>query len=81
MSWNKNTSVTTKHNHPVCFGKREAGCPRCAELNAGAVPRRGWGHAKKQAEAAQCAAIKAWFSSAECAAQTARGVVCTKFEW
>jgi hypothetical protein len=31
---------TTKHTHPVVFGRREADCPRCDELNAGAEPIR-----------------------------------------
>jgi hypothetical protein len=30
--------MTTKHTHPMVFGKREAGCPRCAELASGAAP-------------------------------------------
>jgi len=25
-----NTNETTTHNHQVIFGRREAGCPRCA---------------------------------------------------
>lgn len=32
------TTITTKHTHPVIFGRRVAGCPRCAELDAGAPP-------------------------------------------
>ena len=30
--------MTAKHTHQVVFGRREAGCPRCAELAAGAAP-------------------------------------------
>jgi len=33
-------SATTRHTHAVVFGRREAGCPRCAELSAGAPVRR-----------------------------------------
>lgn len=32
--------MNTKHNHTLIFGRREAGCPRCAELNEGAAPIR-----------------------------------------
>ncbi len=39
--------MTTKHNHQMSFGRREAGCPRCAELNAGA-PTIKWGSSKAQ---------------------------------
>lgn len=28
--------MATKHTHQVVFGRRVAGCPRCAELDAGA---------------------------------------------
>lgn len=39
--------MTTKHTHPMVFGRREQGCPRCAELNAGApVIQRMWSRAK-----------------------------------
>jgi hypothetical protein len=36
--------MTTKHTHQVVFGRRVDGCPRCAELAAGAEPVRwrGW---------------------------------------
>jgi hypothetical protein len=49
----------TQHSHPVVFGRREAGCPRCGELSSGAPARRGWGHQKRQFEAAAVAAIRA----------------------
>lgn len=32
--------MATKHTHPMVFGRLEAGCPRCAELAAGAPPIR-----------------------------------------
>lgn len=56
------TNTKTKHNHEVIFGRRVDGCPRCAELAAGAPARRGWGWAKKQAEAQQLRAIEAHFA-------------------
>jgi hypothetical protein len=30
--------MATKHSHGPNFGRREAGCPRCEELAAGAPP-------------------------------------------
>jgi len=38
--------VTTKHTHRVAWGHRVEGCPRCAELDAGAAPVPGWGDAR-----------------------------------
>ena len=35
MTWTKST--TTKHTHDVVFGRKVDGCPRCAELLAGAA--------------------------------------------
>ena len=32
--------MTTKHTHQMVYGLREPGCPRCAELAAGALPVR-----------------------------------------
>ena len=32
--------MATKHNHGPNFGRRVDGCPRCAELAAGAEPIR-----------------------------------------
>lgn len=32
----------TKHTHPVVFGRKVEGCPRCNELQQGAPPRS-WG--------------------------------------
>lgn len=30
--------MTTKHTHPVVFGRKVTGCPRCIELANGAAP-------------------------------------------
>ena len=32
--------MTTAHTHGPNFGRREPGCPRCSELEAGAEPVR-----------------------------------------
>jgi hypothetical protein len=60
---NMSAAKPTKHNHQVCFGKREADCPRCEELSNGAAPRAGWQQSyfsrKAQHEASRNAAIKA----------------------
>lgn len=34
--------MATQHSHGPNWGRRVPGCPRCAELDAGAEPR-GWG--------------------------------------
>jgi hypothetical protein len=31
-------ATTTRHNHGPNFGRKITGCPRCAELEAGAAP-------------------------------------------
>ena len=71
------TKKTTKHNHPMVFGRREAGCPRCAELNAGAPVIRWAGmDSKRRFEAQSIAAIHAH----NCAAAGC-GPVCTFGDW
>jgi hypothetical protein len=50
--------MTTKHTHPVVFGRRVAGCPRCAELDEGAAPVR-WAGTDRHMEAARLAEIRA----------------------
>ena len=52
--------MTTKHSHPMVFGRREAGCPRCAELNAGAAPVR-WSAARRD-DAQRVREVHAHFS-------------------
>jgi hypothetical protein len=68
--------MTTLHSHLVVFGRRVAGCPRCAELAAGAPPVRGWGYRTKIEEAKRLAAIRAH----DCKASRC-GPVCTAFDW
>lgn len=69
-------SNTTKHNHELVFGRRVAGCPRCAELNAGAPAVKGWGSARKEADRMHCEAIRRHVCSRERC-----GIVCTFGQW
>ena len=77
MAWTTTKSTTTKHSHPVVFGRREPGCPRCAELDSGAPPIRWAGvEMKRRSEAARSAAIYAHdCKSSGC------GPVCTFGDW
>lgn len=68
--------MATKHNHPVVFGRKVEGCPRCEELGAGAVPVKGWGSEAKAREARQLAAIR----HHDCQ-RSHCGPVCTFGEW
>lgn len=62
----------TQHTHPVVFGRKVDGCPRCAELKNGAPPRR-WSIQDRRARDAQhIAEIKAH----DCKASRC-GPVCT----
>lgn len=73
--------MNTKHNHPIIFGRREADCPRCDELKAGAPPRDGWQknyYARRaQFDAQRNAAIKVH----DFAACAEKNTVCTHFDW
>jgi len=67
--------MTTKHNHPMVFGRREAGCPRCEEMNKGAPAVR-WnmkGYNPREDVMAQIRAHDC--KAAKC------GLVCTAFDW
>lgn len=67
----------TKHA-PTCnmaFGRKDATCPRCQELLAGAKPVVWAASARKAAEARQITAIRSHVCGPKC------GIVCTKFEW
>jgi hypothetical protein len=75
MTWTKST--TTKHTHTVVFGRKEAGCPRCAELLAGAAPIVWPGmNCRAEHEAEQLRAIR----THNCQASHC-GPVCTFGEW
>ena len=68
--------MTTKHTHVMVFGRRVAGCARCAELAAGAMPVAGWGAARKRADAQRLV----WIREHNC--KTAGcGPICTAFDW
>jgi hypothetical protein len=68
--------MTTAHNHQVIFGRKVAGCPRCAELLAGAKPVRGWGYQRKQEDLRRIAEIRSHnCRTAGC------GPVCTFGDW
>ncbi len=77
MAWTK--SNTTKHTHPVVFGRKVDGCPRCEELKAGAAPIQ-WAPSFKQRDAQRCREIAAHFSSHQHLSGGC-GVVCTFGEW
>ena len=72
----------TKHNHPMLFGKREAGCPRCAELEAGAPVRtQPWREARRFNEEIRKRSISAHFAPGGPHARGACGPVCTFGDW
>ena len=66
----------TRHTHAVVFGRREEGCPRCAELEAGAAPRAGWGRSRRDHDARMCLEIR----QHDCHAAGC-GPVCTFGDW
>lgn len=67
--------MNTQHNHPVVFGRKEAGCPRCAELLAGA-PVRAWRNQRAASDEQRVREIRAH----DC--QRSRcSVVCTFGDW
>ena len=76
MAWTMKTSNTTKHNHQLVFGRREADCPRCAELSAGAPAVKGWGAERKEQERNLRDAIR----NHNCAVSKC-SIVCTAFDW
>ena len=68
--------MTTKHNHQLVFGRREAGCPRCEELNAGAPVVKWVSTIRKEQERNLAQAIR--FHNCV----TSRcSIVCTAFDW
>lgn len=71
--------MATKHTHQMAFGKRVSGCPRCAELDAGA-PTIKWRESRQQQDQRQCREIRAHFDS-EHHRSGKCGPVCTFGEW
>ena len=63
--------TTTKHTHPVVFGRRVADCPRCQELTNGAAPIQWSGSRSAVIDAAlaqanlgyDCTAAIAWLDA------------------
>lgn len=72
----KTRTMTTKHDHAPNFGRHVDGCPRCAELKAGAAPVVWAWNSRQREEAARLAAIRAH----DCKASRC-GPVCTAFDW
>jgi hypothetical protein len=77
----------TKHKSDctMSFGRKDATCPRCQELLAGAAPRSGWqgkyfAH-KRAMEIQRTAAIHAHFAPNGPHALGKCGPVCTAFDW
>ncbi len=68
--------MATKHTHPVIFGRKVAGCPRCLELLNGAAPVQWKGARARQLEQQQ---IK-WIREHNCK-QAGCGPVCTFGDW
>ena len=67
--------MTTKHTHPVVFGRKVAGCPRCEELKAGAAPVQWHGRTSAADERRHAAEVRAH----RCAISNC-GPVCTAFQ-
>jgi len=68
--------MATKHTHPVVFGRKVEGCPRCAELLAGAAPVS-WGVSR---QAAIDAERDERMRSHNCTTHGC-GPVCVAFDW
>lgn len=69
--------MTTKHTHKVVFGRKVDGCPRCAELAAGASPVQ-WTGARLRAE--QDRLFRVELAAHDCVASRC-GPVCTFGDW
>lgn len=68
--------MTTKHNHPVVFGRKVDGCPRCEELKAGAEPVRWAGAQRKDDDYRRLREVRAH----DCRASRCM-TVCTFGDW
>lgn len=85
-------AAIVKHTHQVVFGRRVEGCPRCAELDAGAERRTSpkWEALNRHRE--REAQDRAWYERHRAEAQrlgycptcqtpATRTAVCTCFDW
>lgn len=70
---------TTKHSHPVVFGRRVEGCPRCDELNKGASTVK-WRKSQATRDAERTEDIRKHFDSEKHKSGKC-GPVCTYGEW
>lgn len=68
--------MNTKHTHTPNFGRKVEGCPRCAELAAGAKPIVWRQSLKAETEAQLIQEIRAH----DCK-KSGCGPVCTAFDW
>jgi hypothetical protein len=77
----KKSEPTTKHNHPMVFGKKEpqGKCPRCDELHSG-KPTIKWAKSRKQHDAQRNKEVLAHFASDHHKSGKC-GPVCTFGEW
>lgn len=70
-----------KEDCKMVFGRKDATCPRCQELLAGAAPRDGWQASyyknKASEESRTSRAISQHFASEEHKKET----MCTAFDW
>lgn len=74
--------MPTKHSHGANFGRRVEGCPRCAELDAGAKPIewRGSARVKARENARHARELEAHFASDKHRGGGC-GPVCTFGDW
>jgi hypothetical protein len=70
------TMTATKHNADckMTFGRKDASCPRCRELIAGAAART-WNPSRRDYDRQRVQEIRAHVCTASC------GPVCTFGEW
>ncbi|ARQ69979.1 hypothetical protein [Streptomyces marincola] len=73
--------MRTKHSHKPNFGRRVEGCPRCAELAAGAEPVQSWRPRTDRNEGIQQRAQQEHFAPGGPHARGACGPVCTFGDW
>lgn len=69
------SAVLSRHTHAPRYGQHVPGCPRCAELKAGAPPVRGWKRATRYSGSTERD------SRNHSCAQSACGPVCTFGDW
>jgi hypothetical protein len=74
--------MTIAHTHKANFGRKVDGCPRCAELTAGAKPVQRWTRNDAHRDGYPTVAeIRAHFAPGSPHSQGACGPVCTFGDW